>query len=223
LPNNALARFPAFLHSPLHSILNARWYDRIAAVISVSLLAVLAAVSFYLAEKARRQDTMPVARAVSSEPDYFIEGFAATKTTPDGTPSYRLTAKIAKHRPDTDGFDLMNPVAVSLNPLSARMITRANTGVTTGGKDRTELSGNVRMVRIDPKTGERLVIETEKAVLLTSQDRASSDERVVITREGSILTGKGMLFDNNTHELKVFEDVRLTIVPRDPTRTMQAR
>jgi lipopolysaccharide export system protein LptC len=214
LPNNALARFPAFLHSPLHSILNARWYDRIAAVISVSLLAVLAAVSFYLAEKARRQDTMPVARA---------EGFAATKTTPDGTPSYRLTAKIAKHRPDTDGFDLMNPVAVSLNPLSARMITRANTGVTTGGKDRTELSGNVRMVRIDPKTGERLVIETEKAVLLTSQDRASSDERVVITREGSILTGKGMLFDNNTHELKVFEDVRLTIVPRDPTRTMQAR
>jgi lipopolysaccharide export system protein LptC len=203
--------------------LNARWYDRIAAIISVSLLAVLAAVSFYLAEKARRQDVTPVARVPSSEPDYFIEGFAATKTTEDGTPNYRLTAKFAKHRPDTDGFDLINPVAVSLNPQSARMITRADNGSTTGGKDRTELSGKVTMVRIDPKTGERLVINTEKAVLLTALDRASSDERVVVTRAGSILTGKGMLFDNNTHELKVFEDVKLTIVPRDPARTMQAR
>jgi lipopolysaccharide export system protein LptC len=203
--------------------LNARWYDRIAAVISITLLAVLAAVSFYLAEKARRQTTAQLPRAVSSEPDYFIEGFSATKTTPSGTPSYLLTAKTAKHRPDTDGFDLVSPQAISLDPAAAQMVTRADFGVTSGGRDRAELFGHVRMVRTDKKTGERLVIETEKVLLLTEQERATTDAFVVITRAGSVLTGKGMLLDNQSRELKVFDDVKLTIVTRDATRTMQTQ
>ena len=196
--------------------MNARWYDRLAAVVSIILLAVLAAVSFYLAEKARRQETVVGKRVPSSDPDYFIEGFAATKTSPDGSPSYRLTASRATHRPDIDGFDLTNPKAVSLNPERPGLVSSADRGVTVDGKSRTELSGHVKLVRTDRKTGEVLTIDTEKAVLLTELDRATSDQYVTITRSGSVLTGKGMEFDNANRDLKVLADVKLHIVPRAP-------
>ncbi len=195
---------------------SSRWYDRIAAIISISLLACLAAVSFYLAEKARRFDTPIAPKILTSDPDYFIEGFAVTKTTSDGTPSLRLTAKRAIHRPDKDGFDLQFPVAIGLDPSKASLRTSADRGYTEGDSDRTDLTGHVVIERSDPKTGEKLVIESEHIELYTEQDRARSSKFVTIKRAGSVVTGVGMEFNNGNRELKVLQDVKVNLAPKAP-------
>jgi lipopolysaccharide export system protein LptC len=194
--------------------MSARWYDRIAALISIALLAVLAAVSFYLAEKARRLDVPITKRVINSDPDYFIEGFSMTKTAPDGKPRFRLNATHAKHRPDTDGFELTQPVAISLDPGNAITRISAKHGTTTNGRERTELDGDVVIDRRDKKSGDVLLIETAQLTLLTEQDLAQSDQLVVITQGASQIRGTGMVLNTVTRELRVLADVKVTLPAR---------
>lgn len=180
-----------------------RFYDRLAAILSVVLLAGLAGFSYYLAELAAMADRRPVAREVRHDPDYFVEGLSLTRTDAAGAPTFRMSAARLEHFPDDDSTEFERPVLVSLDPSKPLVTLRAERGRATSGGQRTDLYDRVLLTRAGQQGRPELRIETEQVTLLPEEDIARTDRPVRILHGASSLTGEGMEFDNAARVLKV--------------------
>lgn len=188
--------------------MNQRLYDRFAAALSVAILAVLAAVSYYLAEFAAQMRMPERAGVVGHEPDYFVDQVAMTRLNRRGEPVYRMSADRLLHYPDDDTSEFHNPVLVSLEPGKPLVTLRADRGRSTSGGERTDLHGDVVLTRAAQDDRPALRVETDHVVLLSLEDVARTDRPVRILYGESSLTGVGMEFNNSTRVLNVLSDVR---------------
>lgn len=188
--------------------MKARAYDRLAATLSVLLVAALAGFSYYLAELSRQGEQEVRPRNVVHEPDYFVEQFMLTRLNKQGEPMYRMSAERMVHYPDDDSFEFQRPMMVSLNPDKPRMTLQAARGTSTAEGEVTHLHGNVEMVREAGENQPRMTVETDYMMLRADQDIASSDKPVRIQYGESTLTGVGMEFNNATRQLRVDSRVR---------------
>jgi len=180
-----------------------RQYDRIAAGISIALLAGLAGVSYYLAEISSRMDRSAGASAPAHEPDYFVEGLALTRLNATGQPVFRMSADRMQHFPDDDSSEFVNPVLVSLDPARPLITLRAERGRATSGGEQTHLHDSVQLTRAAEGGRPALRVDTDYVLVLPQQDLARTDRPVRITHGDSSLTGIGMEFDNAARVLKV--------------------
>lgn len=185
-----------------------RAYDRIAALLSIVLLTGLAAVSYYLAELAQRTDRPVASRGPVHEPDYFVEGFALTRSDRNGAPAFRMSAERMEHFPDDDSSAFRKPVLVSLDPARPVVTLRSDRGEATSGGQQTRLFGNVLLTRTGQDGKADLRVETEYVLLLAEEDIARTDRPVRITQGASSLTGVGMEFNNSARVLQVHSRVR---------------
>ena len=185
-----------------------RQYDRIAAGISIALLAGLAAVSYYLAELSARLDRPAFERAAGTEPDYFVEGLALTRLGRDGQPVFRMSAERMLHFPVNDTSEFTRPLLVSLDPGKPLVTLRAERGVATAGGQQTHLHDRVRLTRAAQGGKPALQVDTDYVLVLPDEDIARTDRPVRITHGGSSLTGVGMEFDNAARVLKVQSQVK---------------
>lgn len=67
-----------------------RVYDRLAAGVSVALLLILAAGTYFLAQFSLRDTGPAVARALTHDPDYFVEDLVFTRINTQGDPVFRF-------------------------------------------------------------------------------------------------------------------------------------
>lgn len=180
-----------------------RQYDRLAAGLSIALLAGLAGLSYYLAELSGRMERTVGAHAPAHEPDYFVEGLALTRLNPSGQPVFRMSADRMVHFPDDDSSEFQNPLLVSLDPARPLVTLRAERGRATSGGEQTHLYDAVRLTRAAAGGRPPLQVDTDYVLLLPQQDIARTDHPVRITQGDSSLTGVGMEFDNAARVLKV--------------------
>ena len=197
--------------------MNGHWLDRMAALISVVLLGILAIGTYYLAELAQRQ-TPVTPRPLAHEADYFVTGFALVKVNNKGDPIYRLTAKKMSHFPDTDTVEFESPQTITLDPRKPTLTIVAKTGVSKDtsntGPELVTLNGDVRISRpADSKRGP-LLIETQQLILNPDAQTAQTPLAVNIQTGSSTLSGDGMLFNQLTEQLSVFSKVQSTWAPR---------
>jgi len=193
-----------------------RAYDRLAAVVSISLLAVLAAVSYYLAEWSDRFRLPRLSGEVRHEPDYIVEGIALTSMNKLGQPVFRMTAARLEHFPDDDTNAFVRPQLVSLDPAKPRVSLVAARGRATGQGERIELFDAVRLTRAAEGERPELTVDTDYVVLVPDEDVARTDRPVHIRYGASSLTGVGMEFNNAARVLQVRSQVRgvWTATPR---------
>lgn len=185
-----------------------RFYDRLAAGVSLGLLAVLAALTYYLAELADEFRASLGPRAVRHEADYFVERFALTRLGRDGEPLYRMSAERLTHFADDDSSEFDAPVMNSLDPARAPVTLSARRG-TAGPRGReTELHGSVVLTREAFQGAAPLRVESEFMRLLLDEDIARTDREVRVTSGPSSLTGVGMEFNNATRVLTLHSRVR---------------
>ena len=180
-----------------------RQYDRLAAGISIALLAGLAGVSYYLAALSSRMDRSAAARTPAHEPDYFVEGLALTRLNATGQPVFRMSADRMLHYPDDDSSEFEKPLLVSLDPARPLVTLRAERGRATSGGEQTHLHDSVRLTRAAEGGRPALTVDTDYVLVLPRQDLARTDHPVRITYGDSSLTGVGMEFDNAARVLKV--------------------
>ena len=180
-----------------------RLYDRFAAVLSIALLTGLAGFSYYLAELASKSEPGPGRARPGHNPDYFVEGLALTRTNAVGSPTFRLSAQRLEHFPDDDTIDFQRPVLVSLDPERPLVTIRAERGRASAGAQRTDLQGQVLLVRAGDRERPEMRIETDQVTLLPEEDIARTDRPVRVLLGASSLTGTGMEFDNGLRTLKV--------------------
>ncbi len=195
-----------------------RVYDRLAAGVSVALLLILAAGTYFLAQFSLRDTGPAVARALTHDPDYFVEDLVFTRINTQGDPVFRVSATRMLHYPDDQSSDFERPVLVSLDPEKPRVTVRADRGSTSADGKETVLTGNVVLVRDAGANEPAMTIRTESATVYSETEIARTDQPVRIERGDSVLTGVGMEFNNAARSLRVDSRVQLTWQPPPPTR-----
>lgn len=188
--------------------MNARAWDRFAATLSVLLLAVLAAGSYYLAEMSRRMTSEPAHGGLRHEPDYFVEKLVFTRVNALGEPAFRLSAERMLHYPDDLSTEYLAPSVVSLDPLKPTLKMVGDTGTSSADGIETHLHGNVVITRDASPNEPAMTVRTDHLVIFSNTEIARTDRPVTIERGASTLTGVGMEFDNSARSLTVDSRVR---------------
>ena len=188
--------------------MNARAWDRFAATLSLLLLAVLAAGSYYLAEMSRRMASEPPRSGARHEPDYFVEQLVFTRVNAQGEPAFRLSAERMLHYPDDQSTEYFAPSVVSLDPLKPTLKMVGDTGTSSADGIETHLRGDVVITRDATATEPAMTVRTDHLVIYSDTEIARTDRPVTIERGTSTLTGVGMEFDNSARSLTVDSRVR---------------
>jgi lipopolysaccharide export system protein LptC len=198
--------------------MKARTYDRLAALLAIFLLSILAAFTFYLAEFANRGDKPVESKTMRHEQDYFVERFTLVKLNAQGQPSFRLAADLMKHFPDDDTTEFENPKLVSLDKSKPVITVISNSGKAGPKGDITELFGDVVLTRAPSDVSKQLKITTEYLLIDTNKETGTTDKPTKITQGSSTLTGTGMSFDNLNRLFGLHSNVKSTWVPEKTTK-----
>jgi lipopolysaccharide export system protein LptC len=196
-----------------------RWFDRAAALLSVALLAILGLITFYLAELAGR-DTPKLAKAPSTEPDYFVTGFSLLKLNNLGQPVLRLSAKKMTHFPDKDTSEFEQPRAISLNVNAPPTIMTADkaigkeVGKDSTGADQLILIGNARLERGAAPGKPKLTVETESMTINIETETAYGIEPVKMTNGAAQSSAVGFEYDHQKQFLTLSANVKSTWPPK---------
>ncbi len=188
--------------------MNARLYDRLAAAISVGLLVVLAAATYYLAQVAQQFALPSASRAAPDVADAFGEKVLVLRLNDRGEPAFRMTAERMEHFRPSDTTRYTSPTMISLDPTQPRITVTARRGQSVRESQETVLEGNVRLDRPATSTDPAMRITTEFATVFTDREVAVTDHPVVITRGQSTLTGTGMEFNNRDRTLRIDSEAR---------------
>jgi lipopolysaccharide export system protein LptC len=192
---------------------NARFYDRLAALLAIFLLSILAAFTYYLAEFANRGDKVADNKVVRHEQDYFVERFTLIKLNAQGQPTFRLAADLMKHFPDDDTIEFTKPRLISLDKSKPVITVVSDSGKAGPQGDITELFGNVVLTRAPNEVSKLLKMNTEYLLVDTNKETGTTDKPVKITQGASELTGLGMDFDNLNRLFALHSNVKSTWVP----------
>jgi lipopolysaccharide export system protein LptC len=190
----------------------ARTYDRLAALLAIFLLSILAAFTFYLAEFANRNDKPLESKVVRHEQDYFVERFTLVKLNAQGQPAFRLAADLMRHFPDDDTTEFVKPTLTSLDKSKPRITVVSDNGKAGPQGDITELFGNVVLTRAPTDLTKQLKVYTEYLLIDSNKETGTTDRPTKITQGASELTGIGMNFDNLNRLFALHSNVKSTWV-----------
>ncbi len=187
--------------------MNARLYDRLAAIASILFLVSLAAGTYYLAVWVTRDNESSVVKT-SNEPDVFIEGVSLTRVNATGNPVFRMSADSMLHYPIDGSSAFTRPLLVSLDESRPTMSVRADKATASREGQSTVLEGNVVLTRAAEANNPALTVRTERLTLTPDDETARTDLPVQIEHGTVHLQGTGMEFDNLSRELRLNAQVR---------------
>jgi len=195
--------------------LSARLFDRLAAAASILILVGLGMLSYFLAQQAERLARPSTPRAVTHEPDYFVDRLRLLKANAAGDPAVRIEAVRMRHFPDDLTIEFDEPRIVTLADDRPAIRVTADRGKSPDTGEKTDLFGNVRIVRAADGKNPPLVAITEQATVLLDEKVVLTDRPVDIQMGPNRLTGVGMQLDSQSRQLQVDSQVRGQIAPRD--------
>lgn len=182
-------------------------------VFAISLLSLLAALSFWLDQTISAGVAEPDGKS-RHDPDAIAENFSAVQLDETGRVKYRLVAPYLEHFPDDSSSELKNPTLVSYRPDSPPItMTSRNARVANNGET-VYLWDDVVAVR--DASSERPAMVARMPYLTAQPDIgvAHTDSPVEVTEGASWMKGVGMHLDNDTSTLVLQSQVTGLIHPR---------
>lgn len=183
--------------------------DRLVTWSPLILIALLAALTFWLDQKVQSPARLPDGSS-RHDPDFIIEGFAAVQMNPDGSRRYALSAKRMVHYPDDDSTDLELPKLVYFDYQRAPVTVRSDTARTTQGGDDVFFEGDVQVVRSAYETNPELGIFTSFLHVIPDQDLAKTDRLVRMVEGKSTASSVGLEFDNRTRQIRLLSEAKVS-------------
>jgi lipopolysaccharide export system protein LptC len=195
--------------------MSARLFDRLAAAASILILVGLGMLSYFLAQQAERLARPTTPRALTHEPDYFVDRLRLLKANAAGDPAVRIEAVRMRHYPDDLTIEFDQPHVVTLNDNQPVIRVDADIGRSPDTGEKTDLSGNVRIVRDADGKNPPLVALTQAATVLLEEKVVLTNQPVNIRMGPNTLAGVGMRLDSRTRQLQVDSQVKGHIAPRE--------
>ena len=181
--------------------------DRFTAAFPLLLMAVLAALTFWL-ERLVQAPTAPRDGSTRHDPDYIVENFVAVRMGPDGLRMHQLVANRMLHYPDDDSTHLEEPrLAKFENEKVALSIESRRALVSSEGKT-IDFEDDVKAVRTATPTQSELVLTTERLHVVPDEDYARTDSPVTIVDANTQVTAVGLELNNKAKVVKLLSNVR---------------
>jgi len=188
--------------------------DRLVAWSPVLLLGAFAALTYWL-DAQIQVGNRKFDGSNRHDPDVYIENFRAVSLDVQGRVRQSLTAKSARHFPDDDTTDLMDPQIIFSAPDKPRLTVSSDRATITGDRENAYFTGNVKGVReaTDAKNG-AVTLTSEFLHVIPKQDRVLTDKAVTIEDARGIINATGMEFDNRSKKLKFGSRVHGQMLPQ---------
>jgi lipopolysaccharide export system protein LptC len=187
--------------------------DRFTAAFPLLLVAVLAALTFWL-ERLVQAPAPARDGSTRHDPDYIVDNLVGITMGPDGQRLHQLEASRMLHYPDDDSTHLESPRLQKFeNDHLALSITAKAARVSSEGKT-VDFDQDVRAVRAATKTQSELVLTTDHLHVVPDDDYARTDSPVKIVDANTQVTAVGLEFNNNARVVKLLSNVRGSYVKK---------
>jgi lipopolysaccharide export system protein LptC len=180
---------------------------RYPALLLLAAGSLLAALSFWALEIARRSADDTHEPTVRTEPDYFIEDFTYTRMSVSGKAQYVISGKKLIHYPVDDSSTVVQPSVRSYSSLRDPMTLRSRTAKITADQKELHFYDDVILERPQTRGADSLRVDSDYMLALPSQDIVKTDRKVVIQLGTSHMEGTGMIANNGKHQLNLQSQV----------------
>lgn len=175
--------------------------DRNAFWLPLAILALLAALSFWLEQTIKEASSSQ--KLNGKEPDSIIENFKAASTDAAGIPRYRLTASKLSHYPVNDQTLLEQPRFTHLHATQGEMIVSSSHARVNAKGEEVVFTGNVSLVKMASGNREGLSLKSPSLNVLPDQEQIIAQQPVTINAPGLKLSAMGMHLSGKTRILKL--------------------
>lgn len=158
------------------------------------------------------------ARAVSHEPDYFMEKFSVRTFDAAGRVRTEVLGAKARHYPDTQWLEIEGIRIRSYDELGRLTTASAERGLTNEDSSEVQLMGNAVVVRDADASGgataaPRMEFRSDFLHAFMNTQRVTSYKAVELLRGKDRFTADRLDFDNVEQSLQLSGRVRGTLVP----------
>lgn len=183
--------------------------DRFGGWFPLLLLAVLAAVTFWLDNAVQ-----PIGGArnvaASGEPDYIVDGLAAARMDHEGRVKHTLRARKMTHYPVEDMTVLVEPTFVTYSEGASPITVTSRNARMSGNGEHVYFEDDVRVVRAPFGARTQLVLETNYLHVIPDENIAKTDKPVVIRDATGVVHASGLELNSDTRVLSLHGRVKGT-------------
>jgi lipopolysaccharide export system protein LptC len=190
-----------------------RLRDALAAYLPILLMAALALATWWLVKNSPRPPGEAAPRAVSSEPDYTMSGFALERFAPDGRLVLRIEGAQMRHFPATDRIEIDGAQIQAWSAEGRLMRARAARAVGTGDGSELQLLGGAEVEGVDA-AGVPLRMRSEFLHAFFIDERIESDRPVLVRHGSTELRAAGMVYAHATQRLDLTGPLQVVLTPR---------
>ncbi len=189
--------------------------DRLATWFPLVLLAVLAALTFWL-DRVVQPAGGPRDSTQRHDPDYIVDKLTISRMDRDGQPRHVLFAERMIHYPDDDSTELVLPRLVSNAASRSPVTVTARRGLISSNGENVYFEDEVQVVRAPYANHSRLVVETGFLHVIPDDSIAKTDRAVTISDAHTVVSAVGLELNSETRVLRLLSQVKGTF--HDPKR-----
>lgn len=177
----------------------------------LAILLLLAALSFWIEQAVRVQaNGSPTSRI---EPEGIMENFEALRTTPDGRPQYRLSAKTLKHYSGSKRSEMDAPRFAQLDPSAGDVRAEAKRATVSPEGDEIDLQGKVVIIRAARPGQAAMTLRTERLLVYPERDLLHAPGAVTLN-DGTLAVRAGAMdYDAKRRVVKLSGRVSARLQP----------
>lgn len=186
--------------------------ERAPALIAILLLLGLVMGTWWAADYAQRAIPIDPPRRITHEPDSWARNFVMVRTDEAGVAINRLEGEQMHHFPDDNSYKVAVARAVGQQPGSPVTIGTSDIAIMDQEGARIIMKGNAHVHRVADAENEPLDVTSEQLTLLPDDNIVETSLPALVVHGKSTMNGKGMRYDNNTRQLRVFAatDVKIS-------------
>jgi lipopolysaccharide export system protein LptC len=192
-----------------------RALDRVVAWMPILLLAMLAALTWWL--DAQVQDAGPRRDGnARHDPDLYAVGVRGVELDEAGRAVQTLAASRARHYPDDGTVEFDEPRFLLTQPGRPTFAVTADKARVSGDRERAFFEGDVNAVREAEQGADgagAVKLATDRLEVIPKQDRALTDAPVTISQARGIIRATGLVLDNEAKTATLRSNVRGTFAP----------
>jgi lipopolysaccharide export system protein LptC len=180
---------------------------RVAPLLPLALMAFLGVLTLWL-QYAVLEGSGGDAKPAAHDPDSIVENFTVQRLDASGKLQYTFSAPKMMHFSDDGSGEVLYPRFVQIAGDGGDFIATANRGTINRQGEEAFLYGNVVFLREATPGRPEFRARTEFLHVLAEQGIARTDHTVTISEGRSVLTGVGMVVNQNKQQFMLQSQVK---------------
>lgn len=189
--------------------------ERFALIISVGILFILVASTWWAADYAQRAVDIDPPSRLTHEPDNWAKTLVLLRTNQQGQVFQRLEGDLMEHFPDDDSYEILKPRAFVLRPQNPLIIATSRTATIYDNGDRIVMHGDAVVLRMGDEERQPLNFRSDELTMLVKQDITYTDLPATAVSGRSRMSGVGMRYNNASQTLDVQKSTDVDIAAKD--------